>query len=401
MRILLAHNFYQQPGGEDEVFRAEVGLLERFGHEVVTLEVHNQELRQLKPFALAKATLWNRDSAGRIRSLVRSVRPDVVHFHNTFPLLSGSAIYMARTEGVPVVQTLHNFRPLCANAYFFRDNRVCEDCLGRRLPVHGIVHSCYRGSRSASAGAVLSMSAHHILRWRDRGANVYIALTEFARNRFVRSGLPESRVVVKPNFLLADPGPGVGEGGFVLFAGRLTEEKGVRVLLDAWARLCAPIPLVVAGDGPLAPEVVAAAAADERIRYLGRISHERVVEIAGEAMCVLMPSLWYEGLPMVLVEAFARGTPVVASRIGALQTLVEPEINGVHVEPGDASALGDVVRSLTTEPLRLLALRHGARETFEHCYTAELNYPKLIDVYTRSIRESNEPSASVSVPLQA
>jgi glycosyltransferase involved in cell wall biosynthesis len=233
MKILAIHNSYQQPGGEDQVFLAETSLLERYGHQVVRYSKHNDRAAGMNRLALAGTALWNNSTYRDLRVLIRRERPDVAHFHNTFPLVSPAGYYAAKAEGVPVVQTLHNYRLLCPNALFFRDGGVCEDCMGKAITWPGVVHKCYRGSRAASGLVTAMLATHRALRtWTDM-VDVYIALTEFARRKFIEGGLPEERMTVKPNFVDPDPGPGTSDDGHALFVGRLSPEKGVDTLLAA------------------------------------------------------------------------------------------------------------------------------------------------------------------------
>ena len=251
----MLHNHYQQPGGEDQVFEVEGALLEAHGHRVLRYTQHNDSVADMTRAELAKATVWNTVAYRELRTLIREEQPQVAHFHNTFPLISPAAYHAARAERVPVVQTLHNYRLICPSALFFREGRVCEDCSGKAVPWPGVAHACYRGSRSSSAAVAAMLTAHRVLGTWSRAVDAYIGLTEFARQRFVRGGLPAEKIVVKPNFVHPDPGAGGGDGEYVLFVGRLSEEKGVDTLLKAWKRPRVRVPLKIVGDGPLVPEV--------------------------------------------------------------------------------------------------------------------------------------------------
>ena len=258
MRVVLVHNYYQQPGGEDQVFAAEGRLLEARGHHVYRHTVHNDEVSGYNKAALAKATLWNGDSYRELRAIFRRERAEVVHVHNTLPLVSPAVYYAAKAEGVAVVQTLHNYRLLCPAATFLRDGRVCEDCLGR-APWPGVVHACYRDSVAASSVLASMLTYHRARRTWTEMIDVYVALTEFAREKFVEGGLPEAKIVVKPNFLDSHLSTPEEPKAYALFVGRLSKEKGLSVLLSAWRTLGARIPLKIVGDGPLAQEVDRAA----------------------------------------------------------------------------------------------------------------------------------------------
>jgi len=382
MRIFTIHTYYQQRGGEDESFAAEVALLRERGHEVLALTFHNQELDRMPPWRQGLVTLWNREAYRRVRESIRQHRPDLMHVHNTFSLTSPAVVHAAKAEGVPVVMTLRNYRLLCVNALFFREGRVCEDCLGR-LPWRGVVHGCYRDSRLASLGVASMLALHRALgTWNlvDR----FIALTEFARQKFIEGGLPAEKIVVKPNFVHPDPGPGEGRGGYALFVGRLSPEKGVRTLLRAWALLGGRVPLKVVGDGPLADEVQEAARRLPGVEWLGRKSPKEVYALMGEAAFLVFPSEWYETFGRVAIEAFAKGTPVVASRIGAVGEVTEDGRTGLHFRPGDAEDLAAKVEWAWAHPREMAEMGREARREYEQKYTAEKNYEMLMAIYERA-----------------
>jgi len=263
MNILMAHNYYQQAGGEDQVFADESQLLEQYGHHVHRLTMHNDQIDSTPQLKLLGQTIWNWDVYHELRSLIRQHQIQIVHFHNTFPLISPAAYYAAKAEKAVVVQTLHNYRLFCLNALFLRDGKVCEDCLDQPIPWSGIQHSCYRDNQAASAAVATMLTTHRLLQTWQQQVDTYIALTEFARNKLIQGGLPAAKVVIKPNFVDPDPGFGQGEGNYALFVGRLSVEKGIDVLLTAWERLGQKIPLKILGDGALAPQVSDAATAGQ------------------------------------------------------------------------------------------------------------------------------------------
>ena len=359
-------------------------MLEAHGHAVTRYAVHNDAVDGMGRLALAKATVWNGEQYRELRALFREVRPDVVHVHNTLPLVSPAVYYAAQAEGAAVVQTLHNYRLSCVNGLLFRDGHVCEDCLGRLAPWPGVLHGCYRGSRAASA-AVAAMVGYHKLRgtYREQ-VDAYIALTDFAREKFVAAGLPAQKLVVKPNFVDPDPGVGGGRGGYALFVGRLSEEKGLGTLLAAWQRVGARLPLRIVGDGPLAARV-AEAAEGGQVTWLGRQERESVLALMREATVLVFPSVWYEGFPMTLAEAMATGTPVLASDIGGIAELVEHGRTGLLFAPGDPEALADAVVWAISHPTELAAMRRAARAEYEAKYTAEANYRQLMAIYKRAL----------------
>jgi len=393
MKILLVHNFYQQPGGEDEVFRTEYELLRAYGHEVKQFTVHNDECNSMSRLALAKATIWNSGIARELGEMVRRERFDIVHFHNTFPLISPAAYSAVGAEGAAVVQTLHNFRLLCPNSLLFRDGKPCEDCLGRATPWPAVAHKCYRNSRLATLAVAANITIH-----RRRGTwvddvDLLIATTRFARDKFLRNGLPFDKIVVKPNFLHPDPGVGDGAGGYAIFVGRLSDEKGVRPLLSAWQNFNIPIPLKIIGDGPLAEQVKEAAARNDKIEWLGRRQLAEVYDHIGRAKMLIFPSECYETFGRVAIEAFAKGTPVIASNHGAPADVVEDGRTGLLFTPGDAPDLALKVHTLLSNDGALSRMRQAGRAEFEAKYTGERAYEQLMDIYERAIA-SHRPQRS-------
>lgn len=381
MKILLCHNFYQQPGGEDLCFAAEASLLELHGHQVLRFTRHNDAVAQMSPFEVTRRTLWNRETFHELRKLIRRERPVVMHCTNTFPLISPAAYYAARAEGVPVVQSLHNYRLFCLNAYFLRNDRVCEDCLRKRVPWWGVLHGCYRASRTASVVVAAMLSLHRIMRTWTRMVDRYVALTEFSRRKFIEGGLPAQRIAVKPNFIYPDPDPGSGRGGYAVFIGRLSPQKGINTLLSAWSQLGGCLPLKIIGDGPLAERVKAAANQTVGIEWLGRRQPQEVLALLGEAVCLVMPSISYETFGRTIIEAYAKGTPVVVSRLGAIAELVQDGCTGLLFEPGNPKDLARKIRALVDNPAKFIRLRRAARREYEEKYTAEMNYWMLMKIY--------------------
>ena len=392
MKVLAIHNRYQQPGGEDQVFLAETALLESYGHRVVRYSTHNDRVVEMSRLALAANTVWNSSTYQELRALIRRERPLVAHFHNTFPLVSPAGYYAARAEGVPVVQTLHNYRLLCPNALFFRDGGVCEDCMGKFVTWPGVVHKCYRGSRAASGLVTAMLTTHRALRTWTEVVDVYVALTEFARRKFIEGGLPAGKLIVKPNFVYPDPGPGEGRGGYALFVGRLSPEKGIGTLLEAWERLERRIPLKVVGDGPLREQVVDAANRHPCVEYLGYRPAEEVHALLQEASMLVFPSEWYEGFSRVAAEAFATATPIIAADIGAAAELVEHGHTGLRFHPGDAEDLAAQAGWFFSRPEEHARMRREVRAEYEAKYTAERNYQMLIELYDSALKRKGAPA---------
>ena len=371
-------------------------MLAAHGHEVIRYCYHNDEIRDMHPLRTAANALWNGTAYRDLRTLLEREAPAICHFHNTFPLMSPAALHAARDARVPIVVTLHNYRLVCANAMLMRSGRICEDCQGWRIPLPALVHRCYRNDRRASAVSMLLMTAQrHIFKSLDL-VNVFIALTEFSRDKFVEGGLPASRIEVKPNFVHPDPGYSKERGGDVLFAGRLSSEKGIEALLAAWRLLPGEVGLRIAGTGAMAPAVQAASATDPRICWLGQLPHEAVIREMRRARLLVFPSLWYESLGLCLVEAFATGLPVVASDIGTMRQLIQEGSTGFRFPVGDAGALARTIQSALSRPEALIGMGRAARREFEARYTQAANYQRLTQIYdiARQHAASSRPAVA-------
>jgi glycosyltransferase involved in cell wall biosynthesis len=394
VKILLIHNKYQQPGGEDVVFEQERRLLEAAGHEVATYCRSNDEINgysRTQRLALIKNTVSSDDSRREVLEVLRREEPEVVHIHNTFMMISPSVYGACREAQVPVVQTLHNYRLLCPAANFFREGQVCEECEDHGL-WRGVQHGCYRGSRIATATVALMILVNRRRHtWID-GIDRFIALSGFARNKFIAGGLPGSKIEVKPNFVAPDPGERATGGGYAAFVGRLSEEKGLDTLVAAWSRLGNRIPLVIVGDGPVGDGLKRQAQEKgiSSIDFRGRVPRADAQAIVKGASFLILPSECYENFPMGMVESFACGVPVIASRLGALQELIDDDRTGLHFAPGSPEDLADKVEWGWSHGERLREMGKEARREFENRYTAEKNYAMLMDIYKTTMAQPRE-----------
>jgi glycosyltransferase involved in cell wall biosynthesis len=383
LRVLLLHNRYKQPGGEDVVVRAEGELLRGNGHEVALLEVDNAEISGLVGrVKAAMATIYSPDAKARVAARIASFRPDIVHVHNFFPLLSPSIYYACGEAGIPVVQTLHNYRLICSNAQLLRDGHICEECLRRSVPWPGVLHSCYRGSRMGSVTVAAMLATHRRLGTWKNAVCTFIALTDFSREKLIEGGLPAGKIVVKPNFVRDRETYSNGCGGFALFVGRLSPEKGIEILLEAWERLKIEIPLKIVGDGPLVGRVMRATKL-QGCEWLGHLPGESVRRLEGEASFLIVPSLCYENFPLTIAEAYAASLPVVAAGHGSMASLVEHGRTGLQFRPGDAGDLAAKVEWAATHPEEMARMRHEARSEYLAKYTPERNYKMLMEIYDR------------------
>lgn len=381
MRILTVHNYYQIRGGEDESYTAEKKLLQIEGHQIDSYEQHNDRASSLSSLQLAQKTIWSQEAYERVSKQLKTTKYDLIHVQNFFPLISPSVHYAAKENGIPTVQSLRNYRLLCPNGLFFRDGKVCEDCMGQTIPLSGVLHACYRDNRLATAAVTAMLSAHRAMQTWQKSVDAYITLTQFSKQKLVAGGLPAEKIFVKPNFVGEDPGIGTGNGGYALFVGRLSAEKGIDTLLEAWQKLSARIPLKIIGDGPLIESACLKADRIPQVEILGRLSADRVYDLMGEATMLIFPSEWYETFGRVAVEAFAKGTPVIGANIGAIAELIEHQQTGLLFEPGNSEDLRSKVEWALDNPQTWQQMRQHARLEYETKYTAEANYQQLMAIY--------------------
>ncbi len=386
LHVLMAHSYYRELGGENLSFEAEVELLRANGHRVTTFTRDNLELLGAGFVRRARAGLgnvWSLRSVRDVTQAIRDLEPDVVHFQNTMPLISPAAIRAAHDMGVPVVVALRNYRAACAKGTLFRDGAVCEDCLTRTIPWPGVVHGCYRSSHLGAAAVAAGITTHRLLGTWQRFVDAYVAPSLFARDKLIEAGFPAQVMHVKPNFVDPDPGFTAEPGEIALFAGRLSQEKGVLTLLEAWCRR-PPLPLVVVGDGPLldtAHRFVADHGLHDTVSILGSRPHADVMRLMAVARVAIFPSEWYETFGRVFAEAYACGVPVVAARLGTALENVEDGVTGRLYQPSDAADLAAAVEFVLADPARERAMRRAARATFEARFTAARNIGDLLEIY--------------------
>jgi glycosyltransferase involved in cell wall biosynthesis len=398
LSVLCVHNRYIQPGGEDQVFESESQLLKQNGVRVEKVEEQTTYPSGIvRKIEAAVDCVWSRSWHQKFKSILRRVQPDVVHIHNFFSVMSPSIYYACKEEGVPVVQTLHNYRLACPAASFYRDGQVCEECLDRG-PFHAVRYGCYRESKMATAALAAMLEVHRRKNTWSEMVDCYVALTEFAREKMIQGGLPAEKIQVKPNFVLPDPGPRVGNGDYALFVGRLVDLKGVGTLIKAWAKLPASIPLVIAGDGPFRSEMerLIRELNLQNVDYRGRLSRQDTLATMKGARFLMFPSEWYEGFPVTIAESFACGVPVVCSRLGGMQEIVEDRRTGLHFTAGDATDLAEKVQWAWSHPQETSTMGFQARDEFEAKYSAERNFGMLTGIYESVISRTSGKGARVS-----
>ncbi|MGO9516356.1 MAG: glycosyltransferase family 4 protein [Candidatus Korobacteraceae bacterium] len=396
LSVLVIHNQYQQPGGEDAVVRAELEMLRSAGHPVVPFIRSNTAIAEFNPLqkaSLAVSTTWNRRAHAQIRELIAKERPDIAHCHNLVPLISPAAYNACRTAGLPVVQTLHNYRLLCPSATLYSGGRICEDC--GRSPFRGVSRGCYRNSGLQTAALAMMLGTHRLLRTWSRSVDAYVALSQFTRDCFVATGLPAEKLHIKPNFLLDDAPPRAGLGEYALYVGRLAPEKGVLEMLLAWQRL-AHIPLMVVGDGPLRDEAsrMMDKSRSPRVRLLGQLSADNVRAWMKNARFLVFPSRWYEPFGMTLLEAAACGVPAVAARVGAIPELVSEGQTGLLFDSQNPDELAAKANWAWTHPAEMAAMGFAARRLYEQKYTPARNYELLMNIYQAALSRAQHGDIS-------
>ena len=381
MRILVLHSRYLSGAvsGENRVVDDELRILREAGHDVLAWQP--SVAPDASSLHLAAAAVWSRAAAREVRTIVRERRPEIVHVHNLFPRLS-PGVLRAVPSGTPMLMTLHNFRLMCLPATYLRDGKICEACAGR-VPWRGVVHACYRGSRGASGALGTSLALHRAIRTFAK-VDLFLAVSRFVRDKHVDAGFDPQRIRVKSNFALPSERR-TGPGGPVLFLGRIDHQKGLDVVLRALPR---GSELLVAGDGPeregLEPR------ANRATTFLGSVDPSGVSDLLRGARALVVPSRWYEGQPRVILEAFAAGVPVLASRIGGLPELVEHDVNGYLVEPDDGGGWAEALERMADDETSL-RLGAGAYRTWERRFTPEIAIRELEDAFSAARALSRPP----------
>lgn len=385
MKVLLLHNNYQLRGGEDVVVEQEYAMLKAGGIDVSLDLISNDAIQGIATRAkIAVQAGFSAHSAAAMRSRIAEVRPDVVHIHNFFPLLTASVHQVARQEGVAVVQTMHNYRTLCAAAIFAREGKVCELCLhGSKF--NALRYRCYRNSIMGTAAVINMQRTIERRRLLSENVHRFIALSEFAKHKLIEGGFPVERISVKPNFFanVEDNSSLIsGQRHGALFVGRLSPEKGLHVLRDAWRSL-SHIPLRIAGDGPLKDELLRDLPSG--VTYLGHLSPAEIRQEMKSAAMLVLPSTCYEGLPMTIIEAYSVGLPVVASRLGSMAEIVKNGQTGLHFEAGSAIDLARAIERLHNNATMHHKMSNACKEYFYENFNEKSNLNQTIDIYERAI----------------
>ena len=389
MKIVLVHNTYQWPGGEDVIVEQERDLLRSAGHQVLEYRRSNHEIVNgalVRQIAVAQRAVWSSGTFQDFRALLRQEKPDVVHVHNTFVMISPSIYWACAEENVPVVQTLHNFRFFCPQGTFLRDGKICEECVEHSL-LRGVAYGCYHGSRIATGAAALVFAAHRWVGTWTNKIDCYIAVSQFARRKFAHAGLPPEKLVVKPHFVYPDPGARSCTGDYAIFVGRFTSEKGLPTLLNAWSRINTSVPLMIVGDGPLRESLDAQAAKmnNSRMIFRGHLSRDATLAAVKGAKILLCASECYEQGPATVLEAFACGVPVIAPSLGPIDEVVDDGRTGLLFRAGDSAHLAEKIAWALSRDEQLQSMGKNARAKFEANFSASKNYTRLMEIYQRVI----------------
>ncbi|OLF15721.1 glycosyltransferase [Actinophytocola xanthii] len=388
LSVLVVHNRYRsaQPSGEDNVVDQETALLREAGHRVELFERRSDDIATMSLLDKVGVPLrvpYNRAAREAMLARIHAVRPDVVHVHNTFPLMSPAVLDACTTAGIPVVATLHNYTQVCPTGTLYRDGGVCTDCVGRS-PLPAVRHGCYRGSSAATVPVALSLLANRRRWWSS--VSRFFCISAAQRDTLVAAGMPAELLAVKYNFVPDAGARRIGDGSYLLYLGRLAEEKGLRLLMAAWDEARPGVPLVIAGAGPLQDEVAAWAAERSDVRFVGLVDRAAGRALVADAVAVVAPSVWMETFGLVVVEAAAAGVPSVVAGHGALAELVADGVTGLTHRPGDPASLAEALRRVG--PLSPI-LGAAARSRYEAEFTPRVGLRELVAGY-RSVLSDEE-----------
>jgi len=389
VKILFIHNRYKQHGGEDIIVDLETSLLTEKGHDVKKVIFDNTSIDGFfSKAAAALRSVYNFTSARTVAKAIADFKPDVIHVHNLFFVASPSVLSIAHKHKIPVVFTLNNYRLLCCNSILMRNNEICELCINKKFPISGIRYKCYRNSAIESALVTAITGIHKLLNTWNNTITTYIALNEFSRSKFLNSSLhiTDQKIITNQNFV-RDPGEGNGQREeFFLFAGRIVKEKGVHILAQAFAAM-PDNKIIIIGEGPDKDLLERTFTSNSNIIFKGQMPHEQVSNYMKRCQAVICPSIWYEGTPLTVIEAFATGTPVIASRLGAMMESVLNGYNGFLFTAGDPDDLKKKIRVFISETTSNKTLYQNARHTYLEKFQSEVHYNAILKIYETAIAQ--------------
>jgi len=386
MKILSVHNEYLLRGGEEESRKAETLIMEKYGHEITYYTEYNSAIKELSNVNSALRTIWSQESYKKVQAVLDKDNHDVMHVQNFFPLISPSVYYAAKSRNVPVVQAIRNYRIICPACTLYRDGKICEDCVGKTIPYPGTAHKCYRDDVGASLAATSMLAIHNLANsWKH--VDVFVAVSDFVKQKLIQGGFAADKIVVKPNFVFPDPGANFDKEDYIVFVGRLQKEKGILNLMEAVAALNdRSIKLKIIGKGPLIKEVLTYTSLHTNIEYLGELPLEETYDIIGKAKFLIIPSVWHEPFGRVIAEAYAKGTPVVGSNVGGIPELIRNQQTGLIYQADDKSDLSEKITWMFAHPNEVKSMGLEARQEFLKKYTPEINYKMLMDIYNSVIK---------------
>ena len=385
MKVLQVHNYYQYPGGEDAVVKYEYELLTANNDKVIQYIRKNKEIENyslLQKGRLLFETSCSKRTYNEISEIIKKEKPDICHVHNTLPLVSPSIYYACKDLNINVVQTLHNYRLLCSNAYFFKAGKICEECLVKSL-YHSVKYGCYRDSKLQTFALARSIEKNKKWGTWQNKIDKYIALTEFSKNKFIKGGLPKEKLIVKPNFIFIDPGFDYNTQNHFLFAGRLDVTKGIEVILEANKNVIKNAKIFIAGNGTFKNKVISVF----HKNYFGQLNHNELIKFIKDSIALIFPSIWYEGMPMTIIESFACGKPVIASKLGSMAEMIDDGKTGLLFEVGNSEDLAKKINWASEHPVEMKQMGMNARKEYEEKYTAEKNYEILMSIYNAVLKK--------------
>jgi glycosyltransferase involved in cell wall biosynthesis len=385
----MVHNYYQQKAGEDLSFEAESKLLKDHGHKVIKYTKHNNQIKNMNSIDLFRKMVWNKKTYNDLCRIIQKEKPDIVHFQNTFPLISPSAYYAAKAEGIPIIQSLRNYRLFCPAATFSRNGQICEKC-SKKSFFWSIIHGCYHNSRIKTGALTTMLVIHHFMKTWQKKVDVYIANTKFSKKKFIQGGLSAKKIFIKPNFVDSDPEIQKNKGNYALFIGRLSPEKGIFTMLRAWKSL-KNIPLKIIGTGPIKRDVEKFIQQNKlkNIELVGYCPKEKVFSYIKKSRFLIFPSEWYETFGRTIIEAFACSIPIIISRLGAMKEIVKDNYTGLNFEPGNAKDLVEKIKWAWTHKKDMQRMGENARKDYEEKYTPKKNYKQLMKIYQFAINNEN------------
>jgi glycosyltransferase involved in cell wall biosynthesis len=380
MKVLVIHNRYKILGGEDLSTEAEVSLLKCNGIEVNSFYVNNSNIDSKNKLALAINTIWSSRYYKEIKKKIEKDKYDIVHVHNYFPLLSPSIFHACREANAKVILSVHNYRLICPNAQMYVNGGVCKECVGRKIPTPAILKKCYRKSAATSSAVVAMLAFHNFINtWKNK-VDGYICVSEFVKSQLILGGFEDKKLYVKYNFATSDVRPNFEDGQYYIFVGRLSEEKGIDILLGSFKNSCRK--LVIAGEGPLTDMVKVFTKENPNAVYLGKRPIQEIYKLVSKAKALIFPSKWHEPFGRTIIEAFAHGTPVIASAMGGVTELITDNYNGFLFNPKEEHGLLTAIANFENVDDNQL-IRQNAYNSYKKGFLPASNFKSMMSIYQK------------------